>query len=166
MPRDKTTGKSKGFAFLMYEDQRSTILAVDNLNGAKVLDKTLRVDHVKNYQQPRKRGEDGEWIEAEDQSLNARPEMIKGVSLSMRTVLPVLTPNCEQTMTQHPSRQRRQHPPLILRIRCAITSLPNAAKKRRLEHPNQRNQGNQKASTKMKHQKNDVRGKQERGKRR
>lgn len=32
--RDKTTGKSKGFAFLAYEDQRSTILAVDNFNGA------------------------------------------------------------------------------------------------------------------------------------
>jgi len=34
--RDKDTGKSKGFAFICYEDQRSTILAVDNLNGAKV----------------------------------------------------------------------------------------------------------------------------------
>lgn len=32
--RDHKTGKSKGFAFLQYEDQRSTILAVDNLNGA------------------------------------------------------------------------------------------------------------------------------------
>jgi RNA recognition motif-containing protein len=26
--RDKTTGKSRGFAFLAYEDQRSTVLAV------------------------------------------------------------------------------------------------------------------------------------------
>jgi len=34
--RDKKTGKSKGFAFLAYADQRSTILAVDNLNGAEV----------------------------------------------------------------------------------------------------------------------------------
>lgn len=34
--RDKSTGKSKGFAFLQYEDQRSTVLAVDNLNGSKV----------------------------------------------------------------------------------------------------------------------------------
>ncbi|KAG5463182.1 MAG: hypothetical protein BJ554DRAFT_1211, partial [Olpidium bornovanus] len=33
--RDKESGKSKGFAFLCYEDQRSTILAVDNLNGIK-----------------------------------------------------------------------------------------------------------------------------------
>lgn len=34
--RDKGTGKSKGFAFLCYEDQRSTVLAVDNLNSTKV----------------------------------------------------------------------------------------------------------------------------------
>ncbi|RXG73026.1 RNA-binding motif protein, X-linked 2 [Armadillidium vulgare] len=35
--RDHKTGKSKGFGFLCYEDQRSTILAVDNLNGIKKL---------------------------------------------------------------------------------------------------------------------------------
>lgn len=43
MPRDKETHKTKGFAFLMYEDQRSTILAVDNMNGAQVLGRTVRV---------------------------------------------------------------------------------------------------------------------------
>ena len=79
MPRDKNTGKTKGFGFLMYEDQRSTVLAVDNLNGASVLERTLRVDHVKNYKQPRTKGEDGEWVEQEEQSLNAKPEMIAGV---------------------------------------------------------------------------------------
>lgn len=63
----------------MYEDQRSTILAVDNLNGAKVLERTLRVDHVKNYKQPKIKGEDGEWVEPEEQSLSARPEMIIGM---------------------------------------------------------------------------------------
>ena len=36
--RDKKTGKSKGFCFIGYEDQRSTILAVDNFNGIKVSD--------------------------------------------------------------------------------------------------------------------------------
>lgn len=35
--RDKKTGKSKGFCFVAYEDQRSTILAVDNFNGIKVV---------------------------------------------------------------------------------------------------------------------------------
>lgn len=34
--RDKKTGKSKGFCFVCYEDQRSTVLAVDNFNGIKV----------------------------------------------------------------------------------------------------------------------------------
>lgn len=76
LPRDKETGKTKGFGFLMYEDQRSTVLAVDNLNGATVLDRTLRVDHVKKYKQSRVKGEDGEWKESEGQSLNAKPEMI------------------------------------------------------------------------------------------
>ena len=36
MVRDKKTGKTKGYAFVCYEDQRSTILAVDNFNLAKV----------------------------------------------------------------------------------------------------------------------------------
>ena len=47
--RDKETGKQKGFAFLAYEDQRSTNLAVDNLSGAKVAERTIRVEHVENY---------------------------------------------------------------------------------------------------------------------
>ncbi|XP_053334063.1 RNA-binding motif protein, X-linked 2 [Clarias gariepinus] len=51
--RDKKTGKSKGFCFLCYEDQRSTILAVDNLNGIKIKGRTLRVDHVANYRPPK-----------------------------------------------------------------------------------------------------------------
>lgn len=45
--RDKETGKSKGFGFLKYEDQRSTDLAVDNLGGATVMGKMLRVDHTR-----------------------------------------------------------------------------------------------------------------------
>ncbi|WEW55938.1 RNA-binding protein Cwf29 [Emydomyces testavorans] len=45
--RDKETGKSKGFAFLKYEDQRSTDLAVDNLCGASVMGRLLRVDHMR-----------------------------------------------------------------------------------------------------------------------
>ncbi|UYV81885.1 RBMX2 [Cordylochernes scorpioides] len=41
--RDKKTGKSKGFAFICYEDQRSTILAVDNSNGINVCNRTLEL---------------------------------------------------------------------------------------------------------------------------
>lgn len=51
--RDKDTGKSRGFAFLAYEDQRSTVLAVDNLSGAKVASRTIRVEHVDNYKKKR-----------------------------------------------------------------------------------------------------------------
>jgi RNA-binding motif X-linked protein 2 len=49
LARNKDTGKSRGFAFMAYEDQRSTVLAVDNLNGAKVVGRTIRVEHVDNY---------------------------------------------------------------------------------------------------------------------
>ena len=52
--RDKLTGKSKGFAFLAYEDQRSTVLAVDNLNGFSLLGRVLSVDHVAQYRGPKK----------------------------------------------------------------------------------------------------------------
>ncbi|KAI3806315.1 hypothetical protein L1987_22214 [Smallanthus sonchifolius] len=65
--RDKGTGKSKGFAFVAYEDQRSTVLAVDNLNGAQVLGRTIRVDHVAKY---KKKEEEDE--EAEQQKREAR----------------------------------------------------------------------------------------------
>jgi RNA-binding motif X-linked protein 2 len=47
LARDKETGKSRGFAWLKYEDQRSCDLAVDNLGGATLLDRVLRVDHTR-----------------------------------------------------------------------------------------------------------------------
>ncbi|GJJ07210.1 hypothetical protein Clacol_001410 [Clathrus columnatus] len=78
MPRDKNTGKPKGFAFLMYEDQRSTVLAVDNLGGANVLGRTLKVDHVRSYKQPKVRNEEGELVDPEEQALNAKPELVHG----------------------------------------------------------------------------------------
>lgn len=90
LPRDKETGKTKGFGFLMYEDQRSTILAVDNLNGAKVLDRTLRVDHVKNYKQPKVQNEEGEWVDPEEQSLNAKPQLIIDGMPSVRVFCPLV----------------------------------------------------------------------------
>lgn len=58
--RDKGTGKSKGFAFIAYEDQRSTNLAVDNLNGAQVLGRIIRVDHVTNYKKKEEEDEETE----------------------------------------------------------------------------------------------------------
>lgn len=64
--RDKDTGKSKGFCFICYEDQRSTDIAVDNFNGIKILNRTIRVDHVSNYKVPK----DGKKTDAEVKKLH------------------------------------------------------------------------------------------------
>ena len=58
LPRDQKTGKPKGFAFIAYEDQRSTVLAVDNFNGAKLLGRTLRCDHCSSYNEEQKKDAD------------------------------------------------------------------------------------------------------------
>ncbi|XP_069103971.1 RNA-binding motif protein, X-linked 2-like [Argopecten irradians] len=58
--RDKQSGKFKGFGFLCYEDQRSTVLAVDNLNGFNLLNRTIRVDHVEGYRPPKEHGNEDE----------------------------------------------------------------------------------------------------------
>ena len=58
LPRDKDTGKPKGFAFIAYEDQRSTVLAVDNFNGAKILGRTIRCDHCASFKEEQKKDAD------------------------------------------------------------------------------------------------------------
>ncbi|GAA6062419.1 hypothetical protein JCM10212_006054 [Sporobolomyces blumeae] len=73
MPRDKATGKVRGFAWIMYYDQRSTVLAVDNLNGATILGRMIRVDHTLNYKQLEKDEESGKMKEREQQSFAADP---------------------------------------------------------------------------------------------
>jgi RNA-binding motif X-linked protein 2 len=47
LKRSLETGKSLGFAFILYQDQRSTILAVDNFNGIVLLGREIRVDHAR-----------------------------------------------------------------------------------------------------------------------
>lgn len=42
----------QGFCFIKYENQRSTILAVDNFNGIELLGRTIRVDHKHKYSLP------------------------------------------------------------------------------------------------------------------
>lgn len=51
-PRDKKNGTPRGWCWAKFEDQRSTVLAVDNLNGAALLRRTLRVDHCEKYKLP------------------------------------------------------------------------------------------------------------------
>ncbi len=64
--RDKKTGKSKGFGFICYEDQRSTILAVDNLNGIKIGGNIILVDHIEEYRLP----DEFEESDNEDNQIN------------------------------------------------------------------------------------------------
>ena len=66
--RDEATGKSKGFCFLKYEDARSAILAVDNMNGVSLLGKVLRVDHKLEYKRPEKRKKEGQGNEERNET--------------------------------------------------------------------------------------------------
>lgn len=43
--RDEKTGISRGTCIMAYEDPRSAVLAVDNLNGISLLGRTIAVDH-------------------------------------------------------------------------------------------------------------------------
>jgi RNA-binding motif X-linked protein 2 len=43
--KDKETGNSKGFCFICYQNQKSTVLAVDNFNGIQILGRTIKVSH-------------------------------------------------------------------------------------------------------------------------
>ncbi|KAF4322124.1 hypothetical protein BBO99_00002807 [Phytophthora kernoviae] len=70
--RDAKTGKSKGFAFIKYENQRSTVLAVDNLNGFRLLDRVLRVDHVLKYRLPKELQEDSDDSDEEEKERKPR----------------------------------------------------------------------------------------------
>lgn len=70
--RDKKTGKSRGFAFLAYEDQRSTVLAVDNLSGARVAGRIVRVEHVDNYKRKRAEVEGLDEGIGDDESLKPK----------------------------------------------------------------------------------------------
>jgi RNA-binding motif X-linked protein 2 len=71
--RDKETGKSKGFCWLKYEDQRSCDLAVDNLGGATVMGKMLAVDHTR-YKKRDDEDEDEGYVGQDKQIAGADAE--------------------------------------------------------------------------------------------
>ncbi|XP_054025552.1 RNA-binding motif protein, X-linked 2, partial [Dryobates pubescens] len=104
--RDKKTGKSKGFCFLCYEDQRSTILAVDNFNGIKIKGRTIRVDHVANYRPPK----DSDDLDDITKALHAKgcgvktPPHSSSDSLSEDDSVPV------KKQKEEKSRQERHKP--------------------------------------------------------
>ncbi|ORZ06477.1 hypothetical protein BCR42DRAFT_160011 [Absidia repens] len=77
MARDQKTGKSMGFAFLQYENQKSSILAVDNMNGSSVLSRTLRVDHSYGPKK-KKRAEDEDEETYSAPVYNVAPPILDG----------------------------------------------------------------------------------------
>jgi RNA-binding motif X-linked protein 2 len=78
--REKNTGKSKGFAFICYEDQRSTILAVDNLNTITLCKRIIRVDHVEQYKVPKMTDDmDEETIKLRDEGCAPIPQPVTNV---------------------------------------------------------------------------------------
>jgi RNA recognition motif-containing protein len=64
--RDRKTRKSRGFAFVAYVDQRSTDVAVDNLNGVLICGRNIKVDHLKEFKLPKENTEvnEGELVES------------------------------------------------------------------------------------------------------
>lgn len=84
--KDRETGKSRGFGYLKYEDYRSCVLAIDNLNGIPIRDKKIKVDHV-YYQLKDGQNEDDfvidyseaerELKEIESGSINQKTKLIK-----------------------------------------------------------------------------------------
>lgn len=76
-PRDRETGKKKSFAYLVYEDQRSTDLAVDNFSGISLLDRVIRVDHMKDYRPPLASDSDSEDSPPPKRARDASPQAVR-----------------------------------------------------------------------------------------
>lgn len=99
-------GDRRGFGFLLYEDQRSTVLAVDNLNGFSLLGRTLRVDHVRDYKMPRRRNEEGEVQEVEEPSRNAAPQMLSDGNDELAVAEEM---DLEDPMAAYITKSKRKH---------------------------------------------------------
>ena len=85
--RDVKTGKSKGFAFIKYENQKSTVLAVDNMNGARVLERVIRVDHVLKYKLPKEIRDREEAKENAASSDEDEADLVK----KRKSIVPIFT---------------------------------------------------------------------------
>ena len=57
LARDSKTGEPRGFCYLAYEDQRSTVLAIDGFNGRSICGRQLCVDHLRSIEQVLHHGE-------------------------------------------------------------------------------------------------------------
>ncbi|RWW63471.1 hypothetical protein BHE74_00029345 [Ensete ventricosum] len=72
--RDKSTGKSKGFAFLAYEDQRSTILAVEGDSKSGLANKDSHSSRLKTYEDDDEYRKSRRDKHSDRRNLEANPE--------------------------------------------------------------------------------------------
>eukprot|EP01083_Nonionella_stella_P184494 670029_1 len=114
--RDEQSGDSKGFAFIAFENQKSTDLAVDNMNGALLLQRTLNVDHVKRYRKP-KQSKDKEKgikdnkygdIDEDDETYEARRKKIWDYQKYLGIDTAVIDAQNETTSTTNSSSNRHR----------------------------------------------------------
>ncbi|KAK2721372.1 RNA-binding motif protein, X-linked 2-like isoform X2 [Artemia franciscana] len=133
--RDKETGKSRGFGFLCYDDQRSTDLAVDNFNGTKIVGRTIRVDHVQNYKVPKYIDKmDQETLEIVEKGIGPKIEESDGG----RSTSPEVVVKKEKKVKKKKKRRRRSD-----------SSSSDESKKKKLR------KSREKRKSKKKHQKED-----------
>ena len=145
LPRDKKTGKPRGFAFVGYEDQRSTVLAVDNFNGAKVLGRTLRCDHCADFKEEQKKDPDAipDHVarKLSEQQLQEKREQIERCALAaprvprdVASIRPRELPRCEiaRAAEGFPKRAPSATP---------IRSAPRVAQSQRRARSRQRREG-------------------------
>ncbi|MCH0629666.1 hypothetical protein JNB11_06800 [Kocuria palustris] len=67
--------RPRGFAYLKYHDPRLCVLAVDNLNGVKIMDKPLRVDHAYYKLRPGDSEDNYKVDYLEVKQIEAKPEV-------------------------------------------------------------------------------------------
>lgn len=91
LSRDRETGKSRGFCFLKYEDPRSCELAVDNLNGAAIVGRKIKVSFANNVN-----------------ALKAKkPAIVAPTEIKM---LPAIEPNKEEFEHKHSDKRQQNSP--------------------------------------------------------
>lgn len=133
MVRDMDTGKSQGFAFICYEDQKSTILAVDNMNGTMMCGRPVCVDHVKEYKVPKakRKVKVGENSEDED---NQEDQMYKpsGPDGKLWGDFRILTDEDKVLMGSLEEKERRQKKVEELRLKELVEQDNQPRKKAKL----------------------------------
>lgn len=112
LARDQETGKSKGFGWLKYEDQRSCDLAVDNLGGATISGRLISVDHARYKARDDEDAEEFKVGWADIQKKNGAAAAAPGNSSD--TDMGDATPGeDEPDARKKRSIHRRGHPPLL-----------------------------------------------------